>query len=120
MDFDRGLHVRHERLSVVSRSKGHFLSPRAKPQSSDSLFANFIAVCGRQVVDDKLQLVAEEETKGAVYTLNGFHGKLLASVNARVQLYGWAGKHPHHRNSSCCNFQWGTRRWFVHSSGSER
>lgn len=40
----------------------------------------------------KLQLVAEAECKGAVYTLNGFQGKLLATVNARVQLYGWVSR----------------------------
>ena len=32
---------------------------------------------------------AEKETKGAVYNLNAFNGKLLAGVNNKVILYGW-------------------------------
>ena len=37
------------------------------------------------VEDGKLQLIAEKETKGAVYNLNAFNGKLLAGIN----LYKW-------------------------------
>ena len=36
--------------------------------------------------------VGEIETKGAVYNLNAFGGKLLAGINARVQLYRWAAR----------------------------
>ncbi|KAJ1386149.1 WD40/YVTN repeat-like-containing domain superfamily [Sesbania bispinosa] len=37
----------------------------------------------------KLQLIAEKETKGAVYCLNAFNGKLLAAINQKIQLYKW-------------------------------
>lgn len=39
--------------------------------------------------DGKLQLIAEKETKGAVYSLNAFNGKLLAAINQKIQLYKW-------------------------------
>lgn len=41
------------------------------------------------VEDGKLQLVAEKETKGSVYNLNAFNGKLLAGINQKIQLYKW-------------------------------
>ncbi|KAK8987605.1 hypothetical protein V6N11_027351 [Hibiscus sabdariffa] len=41
------------------------------------------------VEDGELQLIAEKETKGTVFSLNAFHGKLLASFNKRIQLYKW-------------------------------
>ncbi|PSS29021.1 DNA damage-binding protein [Actinidia chinensis var. chinensis] len=41
------------------------------------------------VEDQKLQLIAEKETKGAVYSLNAFNGKLLAAINQKIQLYKW-------------------------------
>ncbi|KAL2494428.1 DNA damage-binding protein 1a [Forsythia ovata] len=41
------------------------------------------------VEDGKLQLMAEKETKGAVYSLNAFNGKLLAAINQKIQLYKW-------------------------------
>ncbi|XP_072969615.1 DNA damage-binding protein 1 [Typha angustifolia] len=41
------------------------------------------------VEDGKLQLIAEKETKGAVYSLNSFNGKLLAAINQKIQLYKW-------------------------------
>ncbi|KAF9599350.1 hypothetical protein IFM89_036807 [Coptis chinensis] len=41
------------------------------------------------VEDGKLQLIAEKETKGAVYSLNAFNGKLLAAINQKMQLYKW-------------------------------
>ncbi|KAJ8762650.1 hypothetical protein K2173_010671 [Erythroxylum novogranatense] len=41
------------------------------------------------VEDSKLQLLAEKETKGAVYSLNAFNGKLLAAINQKIQLYKW-------------------------------
>ncbi|CAB4306932.1 unnamed protein product [Prunus armeniaca] len=41
------------------------------------------------VEDGKLQLVAEKETKGAVYSLNAFNGKLLAAINQKIQIYKW-------------------------------
>eukprot|EP00252_Welwitschia_mirabilis_P019638 TRINITY_DN4603_c0_g1_i1.p1 TRINITY_DN4603_c0_g1~~TRINITY_DN4603_c0_g1_i1.p1 ORF type:complete len:1092 (+),score=216.35 TRINITY_DN4603_c0_g1_i1:257-3532(+) len=37
----------------------------------------------------RLSLVAEKETKGAVYNLNAFNGKLLAGINQKIQLYKW-------------------------------
>ena len=41
------------------------------------------------VKDRKLQLVHERETKGAVYCLCPFNGKLLAGINSKIQLYKW-------------------------------
>uniref|UniRef100_A0A2N9H790 RSE1/DDB1/CPSF1 C-terminal domain-containing protein n=1 Tax=Fagus sylvatica TaxID=28930 RepID=A0A2N9H790_FAGSY len=41
------------------------------------------------VRDGKLQLIAEKETKGSVYSLNAFNGKLLAAINQKIQLYKW-------------------------------
>ncbi|KAK8364680.1 hypothetical protein V6Z12_A03G247200 [Gossypium hirsutum] len=41
------------------------------------------------VEDGKLQLIAEKETKGAIYSLNAFNGKLLAAINQKIQLYKW-------------------------------
>ncbi|MCL7038249.1 hypothetical protein MKW94_006303, partial [Papaver nudicaule] len=41
------------------------------------------------VEDGKLQLLAEKETKGSVYSLNSFNGKLLAAINQKIQLYKW-------------------------------
>lgn len=41
------------------------------------------------VEDGKLQLIAEKETKGAVYSLSAFNGKLLAAINQKIQLYKW-------------------------------
>ncbi|PNY04537.1 DNA damage-binding protein 1-like [Trifolium pratense] len=41
------------------------------------------------VEEGKLQLIAEKETKGAVYCLNAFNGKLLAAINQKIQLYKW-------------------------------
>ncbi|KAI8524591.1 hypothetical protein RHMOL_Rhmol13G0160800 [Rhododendron molle] len=41
------------------------------------------------VEDQKLVLITEKETKGAVYSLNAFNGKLLAAINQKIQLYKW-------------------------------
>jgi DNA damage-binding protein 1 len=41
------------------------------------------------VEEGRLQLITEKETKGAVYSLNAFNGKLLASINQKIQLYKW-------------------------------
>ncbi|KAL6991595.1 DNA damage-binding protein 1a [Sarracenia purpurea var. burkii] len=41
------------------------------------------------VEDQKLQLIAEKETKGAVYSINAFNGKLLAAIKHTIQLYKW-------------------------------
>ncbi|XP_022762655.1 DNA damage-binding protein 1a-like [Durio zibethinus] len=41
------------------------------------------------VEDGKLQLIAEKETKGTVFSLNAFNGKLLAAINQQIQLYKW-------------------------------
>lgn len=37
-----------------------------------------------QGAERKVTLVAEEETRGAVYVMNGFNGKLLAGINSKV------------------------------------
>ncbi|XP_052206815.1 DNA damage-binding protein 1-like [Diospyros lotus] len=41
------------------------------------------------VEDQKLQLISEKETKGVVYSLNAFNGKLLAAINQKIQFYKW-------------------------------
>lgn len=41
------------------------------------------------VEEGKLQLISEKETKGAVYSLNAFNGKLLAAINQKIQLFKW-------------------------------
>ncbi|XP_077517373.1 DNA damage-binding protein pic [Amblyomma americanum] len=40
-------------------------------------------------VDGKLEQVAEQEIKGAPYSLLEFNGKLLASINSTVRLFEW-------------------------------
>lgn len=42
-----------------------------------------------QGTDRKVNLVAEVETRGAVYVLNGFNGKLLAGINSKVWSISW-------------------------------
>lgn len=39
------------------------------------------------VLDGKLSLVSEKETRGAVYNVLPFQGSLLTGINSRVQLY---------------------------------
>jgi len=41
------------------------------------------------VVNNKLELQAETEVKGAVYCIEYFNGKLLAGINSKVQLFKW-------------------------------
>ncbi|PSS09490.1 DNA damage-binding protein like [Actinidia chinensis var. chinensis] len=41
------------------------------------------------VEDQKLPLIAEKETKRAVYSLNAFNGKQPAAINQKIQLYKW-------------------------------
>ncbi|KAG6404983.1 hypothetical protein SASPL_132562 [Salvia splendens] len=55
------------------------------------------------VEDGKLQLIAEKETKGAVYSLNAFNGKLLAAINQKIQLYKWMPRDygSHELQSEC-------------------
>ena len=45
------------------------------------------AGCSRRVV-----LVSEKETKGAIYALADLSGKLVASCDAKVQIYQWVGR----------------------------
>lgn len=42
-----------------------------------------------QVHNGKLHLITEKETRGCVYNINPFQGKLLAGINSRAQLYKW-------------------------------
>lgn len=42
-----------------------------------------------QVIDTKLKLVSEMETKGVVYALSSFNGRLLAGINSKVHLFNW-------------------------------
>jgi DNA damage-binding protein 1 len=45
----------------------------------------------------------EKETKGAVYSLNAFNGKLLAAINQKIQLYKWMSREDgsHELQSEC-------------------
>lgn len=45
-----------------------------------------------QVQDGELHLVNQKETRGAVYDICVFQGKVLAAINSRVQLYKWASR----------------------------
>lgn len=45
-----------------------------------------------QWVDGKLEHVAEQEIKGAPYSMLEFNGKLLASVNSTVRLFEWTAE----------------------------
>jgi DNA damage-binding protein 1 len=51
----------------------------------------------------ELQLIAEKETKGAVYSLNAFNGKLLAAINQQIRLYKWVQRddRSHELQSEC-------------------
>lgn len=40
----------------------------------------------------RLELVAEKDTRGAVFVVLPFQGKLLACVNSKVQLYQWVAR----------------------------
>jgi DNA damage-binding protein 1 len=42
----------------------------------------------------RLMLVAEHKTRGAVYSLNAFNGKLLAGINSHVKLFSYVDKSP--------------------------
>jgi DNA damage-binding protein 1 len=37
--------------------------------------------------DGKLHVICTKETRGAVYNVTSFQGKLLAGINGRIQLY---------------------------------
>lgn len=37
--------------------------------------------------EGRLVLVSERETHGAVYNVAPFHGRLLAGINSRIQLF---------------------------------
>ncbi|KAL2488215.1 DNA damage-binding protein 1a [Forsythia ovata] len=41
------------------------------------------------IEDGKLQLIAEKETNGVVYSLNVFNEKLIAAINQKIRLYKW-------------------------------
>lgn len=45
-----------------------------------------------EVSKGKLHLMAEKETKGAVYAIKVINGNLLAGINSRVQVYNWETK----------------------------
>ena len=54
----------------------------------------------------RLELVAQADTPGAVYTLKSFNGNLLAGVNSKIQLYEWSNTDegvdvPKELNSKC-------------------
>lgn len=45
-----------------------------------------------QYRNNKVELVDYREVKGSVYALTAFQGKLLASVNNKVNLYKWTSQ----------------------------
>lgn len=53
-----------------------------------------------QLVDGKLQQVAEKEIKGVPFWLHEFHGKLLAAINTSIRLFEWTSTHELHMESS--------------------
>lgn len=70
------------------------------------------------VEDGKLQLIAEKETKGAVYNLNAFNGKLLAGINHKIHLYKWTLREDSTRElQSECGHHGHILALFVQSRG---
>lgn len=70
------------------------------------------------VEDGKLQLVSEKETKGAVYNLNAFNGKLLAGINHKIHLYKWTQREDGTRElQSECGHHGHILALFVQSRG---
>ncbi|KAL6990850.1 DNA damage-binding protein 1a [Sarracenia purpurea var. burkii] len=57
--------------------------PRTRKSNSEGRILVFV------VEDPKLQLTAEKETKGDVYSINALNGKLLAATNQKIQSYKW-------------------------------
>jgi len=52
-------------------------------------------------IASKVSLATEQETRGAVYCLNSFNGKLLAGINSKVQLYRWDSSDEGQLMSEC-------------------
>nr|XP_029150843.1 DNA damage-binding protein 1 [Arachis hypogaea] len=68
------------------------------------------------VEDRELRLIAQRETKGAVYCLNNFHGKLLAAVSKSILLYQWTcGTHELHPE---CGHRGFTLALYVQTRGN--
>lgn len=44
------------------------------------------------VRNGKLNLIAQKETRGAVYNLASLNESLIAGINSRVQMYDWIEK----------------------------
>ncbi|EFJ23079.1 hypothetical protein SELMODRAFT_151061 [Selaginella moellendorffii] len=69
------------------------------------------------VEDGKFQLVTEKETKGAVYNLNAFNGKLLAGINQKIQLYKWTQRDSTRELQSECGHHGHILALYVQSRG---
>eukprot|EP00271_Cylindrocystis_brebissonii_P010251 TRINITY_DN26392_c0_g1_i1.p1 TRINITY_DN26392_c0_g1~~TRINITY_DN26392_c0_g1_i1.p1 ORF type:complete len:1092 (+),score=241.19 TRINITY_DN26392_c0_g1_i1:211-3486(+) len=70
------------------------------------------------VEEQKLLLVHEKETKGAVYNLNAFSGKLLACINQKVALYRWVLREDQTRELQAeCSHHGHILALFVQSRG---
>lgn len=62
------------------------------PQECEPAVGRLLVFCVEgQGAERKVSLVAEEETRGSVYVLNGFNGKLLAGINSKVCKFGFGG-----------------------------
>ena len=75
-------------ISLSDDSKEYFAVGTAfvPPQELEPSKGRIILL---EVANRKLQIVSEKETRGSVYNLTPFQGKLLAGINSRVQLYRW-------------------------------
>ena len=59
-------------------------SPRPFPLLSSPLQGRIFVLAAE---GGKFNIVCEKETRGAVYALTEFQGRLLAGINSRVQMY---------------------------------
>jgi len=75
-------------------------------QSSSTTTTTTINEDSNNINVKRLELVAQADTPGAVYTLKSFNGNLLAGVNSKIQLYEWSNTDegvevPKELNSKC-------------------
>ena len=68
---------------AVSVVVGTAFTRRDEPEPSAGRLLVF------EVVDRVLELRHEAKTKGAVYSLEGLDGRLLAGVNNKLQVFEW-------------------------------
>jgi DNA damage-binding protein 1 len=70
------------------------------------------------VEDGGLKLIVKKETKGGVYALNAFNGKLLAAINQKIQLYKWMTRDDgSHELESECGHDGQTLALYIQTRG---